>query len=315
MPLPNASESMETKKRHFIKAALLGTPALLANAQSRHSNYHFVLVGDSPYSKLDEFGLQRILQEATPGASFVVHIGDIKSGSERCDDDLINRRLGILDSSPIPLIYTPGDNEWVDCKSADGVVGYPLERLAFLRKLAFSKPESLGKKTIVLEQQTSMPENRRWDFQGISHLTLNIPGSNNGLEILPNTHISQRTEMNAAWLNESVSRAIVTDKAGLVIALHANIGVDNRGFLNLKGKALRAYGEFRDHFFSEVKRFAKPILLLHGDSHRFSVDYPAKALPNLQRVEAFGFPFTSSWARISVEHQNPALFVVNANHL
>jgi hypothetical protein len=306
---------MQRKKRFLFKAAFAGLPALRAKAQGKHSNYHFVLVGDSPYSKLDEFGLQRILQEATPGAGFVIHIGDIKSGSERCDDDLIKRRIAILDGSPIPLIYTPGDNEWVDCKSPESANGYPLDRLALLRKLAFSKPNSLGRKTMLLEQQTNMPENRRWDFQGISHLTLNIPGSNNGLEALPEAHISQRMEMNSAWLNDSVSRAIVTEKAGLVIALHANLGVDNRGFLNLKGKALRAYGEFRDHLFSEVKRFSKPTLLLHGDSHRFSVDYPATALPNLQRVEAFGFPFTSSWARINVEHQNPALFVVSANHL
>jgi hypothetical protein len=311
---------MKSKKRLLMSAGLasmLGNPLVssTASAQPKHPNYHFVFLGDSPYSKLDEFGLQRILQEATPGASFVLHVGDIKSGSERCDDELIKRRIALLDSCPIPLIYTPGDNEWVDCTTAEGGRDYPLDRLTLLRKLAFSKTQSLGKQTISLEQQPEMSENRRWDLHGISYLTLNIPGSNNGLEILPEAHIRQRMAMNSAWLNESVSRAIVSEKAGLVIALHANMGVDNRGFLNLKGKALLAYGEFREHFFSEVKRFSKPTLLLHGDSHRFSSDYPAKALPHLQRVEAFGFPFTSSWARISVEHQNPALFVVSANHL
>ena len=50
----------------------------------------------------------------------------------------------------------------------------------------------------------------------------------------------------------------------------------------------------------------RPVLLLHGDTHRFRADRPLLAshgLANLYRVECFGSPFSSAWVSI---RWNPA---------
>ncbi len=46
-------------------------------------------------------------------------------------------RIALLESSPIPLVYVPGDNEWTDCGRARACGYDPRERLAWLRRRAF----------------------------------------------------------------------------------------------------------------------------------------------------------------------------------
>jgi hypothetical protein len=287
-----------------------------AVAQSiTNQDFSFILIGDTPYSPLDEISFAKILAEASVGAAFFIHVGDIKSGIELCSDSLIKHRLGLLKASPIPLVYIPGDNEWVDCSRSAAGSYKPLERLDFLRKETFVGDLSLGKKALLLRTQDSFPEHKQWQHGGIHFVSLNIPGSFNGLEDLSKSEIAFRMHAVKSWLDDAVKQANTPSIKGLVVAIHANIGVNSKGFQTLQGKRLEAYGEFREHFFAACKAVGKPVLLLHGDSHNFATDRPSEAIPNLTRVEAFGYPFTSAWARISVVHQNPALFVVAANHL
>jgi hypothetical protein len=280
-----------------------------------NADFHFILLGDSPYSTLLEPALAKVLSEASAGASFTIHVGDIKSGRESCSNEFLLRRVKLLNSSPIPLIYLPGDNEWVDCRQTDESPFDATNRLEFIRREVFSNQYSLGVKKLTTQHQTDYSEHRQWQHNGIQFITLNIPGSFNGIGVLPQSAIDARMRAAITWLEAGVSQAIEQNCQGLVVALHANIGVNSSGFRPLAGKSALAYGEFRKVFLAQCKRWAKPCLLLHGDSHQFSNDKPSEALPLLQRVESFGFPFTSSWARINVVHQNPALFVVSANHL
>jgi hypothetical protein len=303
----------------FTKTALFcGAGGLVTAAkpqQSQNSDFAFVLIGDTPYSALDEFSAAKVLQEASVGASFTIHVGDIKSGRESCSDTLLSRRLKLLDTSPIPLIYLPGDNEWVDCRRTEDSPFDAANRLQFIRREAFGTQYSFGTKKLTTQGQTDFPEHRQWSFQGIQFISLNVPGSFNGIGVLPQAAIDARMLAVQAWLEAGVTKAIQSNQRGLVVALHANIGVDSSGFSPLKGKRAQAYQEFREFLLGQFKRWEKPCLLLHGDSHAFSNDKPSDDLPKLQRVESFGFPFTSAWARISVVNQNPALFVVSANHL
>jgi hypothetical protein len=279
------------------------------------ADFSFILIGDTPYTTLDEFSAAKVIQEASPGASFTIHVGDIKSGREPCTDELLTRRIKFLDASPIPLIYLPGDNEWVDCRVTEDAPFEPLNRLQFVRKLAFTTSKSLGIKKIETTFQTEFPEHRQWNQGGIQFVSLNVAGSYNGVGLLSQAAIATRMQAVKSWLELGVNHAIQTKQRGLVVALHANIGINRNGFTELRGKSASAFGDFRQLLIDQFKRWDKPCLLLHGDSHVFANDRPIQSLPILQRVEAFGFPFTSSWAKISVVHQNPALFVVSANHL
>ena len=62
-----------------------------------------------------------------------MHLGDIKNGSSRCDDSYFAQIAAGFSSLTIPLIFTPGDNEWTDCHRANNGAYDPLERLAALR--------------------------------------------------------------------------------------------------------------------------------------------------------------------------------------
>jgi hypothetical protein len=303
-------------KRQLLKLLALSTVAVSSDGNGANDpDFHFVLIGDTPYTTLDELSAARVIQEASPGASFMIHVGDIKNGREPCTDELLTRRIKFLDASPIPLIYLPGDNEWIDCRFTDEAPFDPNNRLQFVRKLAFNDSKSLGVKKIETQFQMAFPEHRQWNHGGVQFISLNVAGSYNGVGILPQTAIDTRMQAVKTWLELGVRQAIQTKQRGLVVALHANIGINRSGFSNLRGKGATAFGDFRQFLLEQFKRWDKPCLLLHGDSHVFANDKPSEALPLLQRVESFGFPFTSSWAKISVVHQNQALFVVSANHL
>jgi hypothetical protein len=311
------SASMPSRsKRKLLKIAALSTLGVSSISKgSNDADFSFILIGDTPYTTLDELSAVKVIQEASPGASFMIHVGDIKNGISPCTDELLTRRIKFLDASPIPLIYLPGDNEWVDCRFTEEAPFDPINRLQFIRKLAFGTSKSLGVKKIDTQFQAEFPEHRQWNQGGIQFISLNVAGSYNGVGILPQAAIDTRMQAVRTWLELGVTQAIQNKQRGLVVALHANIGINRSGFQTLRGKGATAFGDFRQFLLDQFKRWDKPCLLLHGDSHVFANDKPSEALPLLQRVESFGFPFTSSWAKISVVHQNPALFVVSANHL
>jgi hypothetical protein len=63
----------------------------------------------------------------------------------------------------------------------------------------------------------------------------------------------------------------------------------------------------------ETKAFAKPVALVHGDSHVPRVDQPledpatGRALANFTRVETFGSP-DIQWVRATVDPNDPKVF-------
>ena len=51
----------------------------------------------------------------------VVHVGDIPSGKQYCTQAYDQGVFDMVKAFTMPLVYTPGDNEWADChKSAEG---------------------------------------------------------------------------------------------------------------------------------------------------------------------------------------------------
>src|SRR5918993_1319913 len=88
--------------------------------------FAFAIMGDTPYSDAEEaqFAAMMARIDAEPLA-FAVHVGDFKGGGS-CSDALYARRRAQLDASAHPLVLTPGDNDWTDCR---GVREDPLERL------------------------------------------------------------------------------------------------------------------------------------------------------------------------------------------
>ena len=110
------------------------------------TQFSFAVIGDIPYSDDDKAVLEQAILPAIKQGDypFVIHVGDYKGGGAPCsaaDDDA---QLALIETlAPIPVFYTPGDNEWTDCdRFKDPATGKPqseLQRLAHLRSLFFSE--------------------------------------------------------------------------------------------------------------------------------------------------------------------------------
>ena len=115
-----------------ILALLLGAAAAATlGAQSddggrpgeRRAAYAIGLWGDLPYST----------EQANPGVphliadmnaqklAFTAHDGDLKAGGGRCDDQIYLDSLAFFNALEAPAVFTPGDNDWVDCDRIAGV--------------------------------------------------------------------------------------------------------------------------------------------------------------------------------------------------
>src|SRR5947209_3177555 len=128
-----ASSPMKGISAAFVALSLAGASCAVSPPSPR--GFVFGVMGDTPYNDREEPRFVEMIRrmDAEPLA-FAIHVGDIKAGSgARCSDALYARRLAQFNASAHPLIYTPGDNEWTDCRRRSNGADDPLERLARIR--------------------------------------------------------------------------------------------------------------------------------------------------------------------------------------
>ena len=305
---------MRNPLKHWLGclSLVLGlTQGALVGAQT----FSFAAIGDLPYSVVDEQNLLDVLADIDKTqAAFTLHLGDIKSGSESCEDALLLRRINLLNLSQKPLLLAVGDNEWTDCHRRTAGAYQPVERLAFLRKTLFSKPVSLGQQKMGFEQQTQgmegPAENYRWIKNEVMFIVLNVPGSNNNYwgqfsEGSPeNQEFTTRKKFNEAWWNSSLELAKKIQIKAVVVSFQGNPFEADGASQHAPGKR-DGYVEFRSLLATGLKELNKPALLLHGDTHSHRMDQAlkdtdGKPLGKVKRLETFGYPFTRNWVEIKV---------------
>src|SRR5215813_6113442 len=118
--------------------------ATLDQSVDNDNNGHvtYAVIGDFPYGpeKRAELPLLIDMINADPAVERVIHLGDIKAGSNSdCSDAYFADIRAQFDTFDDPLVYTPGDNEWTDCHVASKNNGLytPTERLQKVRSLFF----------------------------------------------------------------------------------------------------------------------------------------------------------------------------------
>jgi len=292
-----------------LAAALLLLNAAGAIAES----FAFAVLGDAPYNREERIQVERLLEGmAKEPLAFAVHIGDIKSGHSECSDATFADRLQLLDGSSVPLVYTPGDNDWTDCDRRWAGRYDPEERLAKLRQLFFAESESLGRRRIALDSQAAAPgvccvENRRWWHSGVVFVTLHVVGSanNRGTGSEPNMEFVARTAANLEWLRNSFALARERSAPGLALFIHADPGIERVDPFR------RGYAEVLGALREEAIAFARPVLIVHGDTHRFQLDRPwhRRGVANLLRLETPGSP-TVAWVPVRVDPASADIFEV-----
>ena len=305
---------------------LLALVLLSATALAREpQRFTFGAFGDMPYLPGEEVTTAAIIGEMnTHELAFVVHVGDIKSGGTKCDDAIYTDRRALFSRSRNPIIVVPGDNDWTDCHRHDAGGYDPLERLAHFREIFDAGSQSLGARMIALARQSDDPkfaarfgeyrENVRWAIGDVLFIGLNVPGSNNNLGRTPEADAEYRHRSDAVneWLDDAFVVAESGDYRAVVIFMQANPGLD--GKKRAPGKP-DGYDELRRVLVTHAGWFKRPVLFVHGDTHRFRVDRPfvdartGSVVSNLLRAEVYGSP-KLGWVEVEVDTARPDLFAI-----
>ncbi len=296
--------------------------------------FEFAVLGNTPFGNTEVPVVRSVL--ATIGdsqAAFVVHAGNLKDATESCRDELITQRLSLFSSSPKPLIYVPGANDWADCqRGTDG--GYnPVERLDFLREHAFDDeavlgPGPAGYAQFDLTRQSEMArfrqyhENVRWFYRGVVFVGLNLPGNNNNYRSAGgrNGEFEDRVIATRVWLQHAAVYAQQKDAIGMVIIAQADPEFEparggGLGSLFSDRSARRGvdgYKDFRTQLLRLATRFKGPILLIDsGKTMRHTQplrDVHGATVKSFTQLSSFGSPAANRWVRVSVDPRASQLF-------
>ena len=287
-----------------------GPPPAVPNPPGTFS---FAVLGDSPYSWWEEMKYRFVRQDLDQhDLRWVLHVGDIFW--QPCTEKRYRKSLDQFNRLRHPVIYTPGDNEWTDCWEPYSGDFEPLERLARLRQIFFHAPDrSLGGRRLPLVSQaqrgpfSELVENVRWTQEGILFATVHLVGSTNGLKPFPRRSAAddaaarRRTEAATAWVRETFAAAKAGGATAVVIAFHAN-----PAFEEPAGDPYRqAYEPFLTALEEEVERYGRPVLVVQGDDHVFTVDHPlvrrttGRRLAHFTRMQVPGSPEVG-WVRVVV---------------
>jgi hypothetical protein len=268
----------------------------------------YAVIGDMPYgrSKLDSMPLLISLINSDPAVQLVIHVGDIKSGSNSdCSDAYFATIRGLFDTFQDPLVYTIGDNEWTDCHifSKNNGRYTPTERLQAVRNLFFSAPgQTLGQNPRAVFSQADEPahsqyvENVWWNQSHVVFAAMNITGSFNDLapwSSAPLPWLVIPADMPADWANwpsqadEFASRgaanrdliaqtfALATKRnaRGVVLAFQADMW-DPAEQVKNPARCNAGFAALVEQIGTLAAEFGRPVLLLEGDSHVWRVDRP-----------------------------------------
>jgi hypothetical protein len=308
-------------RRSFValcSALLMSTVVLMAVVPSVGSQppapalLDIGLFGDMPYGD-EGIAMFPALMADINGAdlAFVVHVGDIKSGSTLCTDEWFAFIFDSFQAMRNPLVYTPGDNEWTDCHRENNGSYNSLERLARLRQVFFPNSNSLGSRQIALERQSAdpqfadYPENVRWTYSDVTFAALHVVGSNNNLgrDEENDAEYAARNAANLVWLHQAFEQATSRGDRAVMILMQANPWEG-------PADARTGFVDFLAALEAETVAFGRPVVLVHGDSHYFRIDKPrisTRRPDNFTRVEVFG-EVDNHWVRATIDPADPNVF-------
>jgi hypothetical protein len=179
--------------------------------------------GDSPYGTTPTDTVQTVLTphfisavNADRKIDLVLHVGDIHSGKQYCTEAYNRTIFEMWTAYKKPLIYVPGDNEWLDCNKAgegggaydsttgqivyvvdasgnpvDYAKGDPIANLDLIRSIFFSQPGRTlggGHKFVIsqaLAYDRAHPSDKKYVENvifvqsNVLFVTINLPGGSN----------------------------------------------------------------------------------------------------------------------------------------
>ncbi|MCA9676599.1 MAG: hypothetical protein KC464_16320 [Myxococcales bacterium] len=206
-----------------VAAGVVAPAPAGAHPAHHRSPLSFAVIGDAPYGTSPSDTTQLELLPAFVDAinadadlHYVVDAGDIHSGKQYCTEAYDQAIFDLWQQFAVPLIYTPGDNEWTDChKPAEGggtydattgqvayvldadgdpvdyAGGDPIANLDLIRRTFFARPGvALGGGRMFVASQAwffdwrhpddaDFVENVIWTERDVVFVTVNVPGGSN----------------------------------------------------------------------------------------------------------------------------------------
>ena len=175
-------------------------------------------------------------------------------------------------------------------------------------------------------QSRAFPENVLWDAAGVQFGVVHVVGSNDGQapwfgdrkdpasgaaapETPAETALRSREYVarEAAaldWIDRVFDAAERRRAPGVVLGMQADMW-------DGAAASQTAFAPIKAVIADRAARFAKPVLLAQGDSHRFKVDRPAGMPQNLTRVVVQGAADVGQpheWLRLKVDPGAPGVF-------
>jgi hypothetical protein len=330
--MPSKTLKTTTAALALALGLLAAQPAQAAeHTTDDNPTFTFAAIGDIPYGATEIAKFPSRIQDlnADKGLKFVAHVGDIKNGSSVCSDEYFSYIRSQFDTFTHPLVYTPGDNEWVDCHRTNNGAYNPLERLDKLRDVFFTEPgKTLGAAMPVKTQESfGLPENVRFTQNRVAFSVLNIQGSNNSL--LPWTglgetsatpeqlaEVEHRTGAVLDQIRETFSDAERRNDRAVVLMTQADMFDPSLlAAASADPDTISGFREIVQTITEETNRFDAPVYLINGDSHVFAENEPlAGGSPWL---DVYGQPAADDLQRITVDGSanatNYVRFTVAAN--
>ncbi|MEO8281865.1 MAG: hypothetical protein ABI568_00440 [Pseudarthrobacter sp.] len=280
--MPSKTIKITTAAAALVFGLLASQPAFAAsNSADSQPAFTFGVIGDIPYGEAEIAKFPARIQDlnADKGLKFVAHVGDIKNGSTVCSDAYFTNIRTQLDTFTHPLVFTPGDNEWVDCHRTNNGAYNPLERLDKLRGIFFNEPgKTLG-----------FPENVRFTQNRVAFSVLNIQGSNNSL--MPWTglgetaatpeqlaEVEHRTVAVLAQIRETFADAERRNDRAVVLMAQADMFDPSLlAAASANPDTMSGFREIVQTIIEETNAFDAPVHLINGDSHVFAENQPLAA--------------------------------------
>ncbi|MES2715141.1 MAG: hypothetical protein V4795_05220 [Pseudomonadota bacterium] len=293
--------------RRALLAALAAAglaPPVPAQPAAAPAAFDFIALGDMPYGPDLIAGppyRSLIARINGLGLPFAIHVGDFKDGTAACSDAEFQLQWQHFQRFAGALVYTPGDNDWLDCQRRGDD---PLERLQALRQRFFHMPASLGQRPLPLQRQAEhmpahagYPENQRWWHQGVLFATFHTVGPRNGFDAdsaAVRAEAQVREAANSAWIADSFALARRSGASALVLATQAESlrHPQGRGTAAVVHPALPSIA----HTLLPLAEAAPhPVLLVHGDLHAYTHDQPftssqGRPISKPWRLQVFGQP-------------------------
>lgn len=291
-----------------LGAAGLGTAGLAVQATAPASAagaFDFIALGDAPYGPdLLAGPIYRSLIDRINGLGlpFAIHVGDFKNGNAACSGAEYQRQWQHFQRFAGALVFTPGDNDWLDChRRGDDA----LERLQALRQRFFAGTQSLGQRPITLERQPdSMPahaayrENQRWLHRDVVFATVHTVGPGNGFDAKSaavRAEAGRREAANSAWIAGSFALARRAGARALVLATQAEALTYDLPSGPRRGSLQPGYPAIARTLLPLADAAPHPVLLVHGDAHVYTFDQPfetdsGRPITRLWRLQVFGHP-------------------------